>query len=181
LVTTVQKLATPEPAYSGAVLRDFRHCPRSTVGESSTNRTLSRETSGHERFSICSSIGADYRSPPECSLSFLINSSWDAPLSYPIERAFYGASGWLSFHPVDRCIEGGSFGEGVQRTIRLLRYFRHVIFLSQTLPLSHRLAFFFLCRPFSPNRIIGPCAWLPSPVLRRRQYIWGRPDWCASA
>src|SRR5579864_3857906 len=73
------------------------------------------------------------------------------------------------------------FGKGVQRTIRLLRHSRHVIFLSQTLRLSHQLASFALCRPVFPNPIVEPCVWLPSPVLPRTQYIWGRSDWCAGA
>lgn len=73
------------------------------------------------------------------------------------------------------------FGEGVQRTIRLLPHFRHVLFVSQALPLSHRLAFFSLCPLVFPNPIVVPCVWLPSPVLRRPQYIWGRSDWCVGA
>jgi hypothetical protein len=180
-VTTVQKLATPEAAYSGALVRDTRHCPRSTVGESSTNRTCPERLPATSDFRFArpsERIAEALRSVVFLSLSTLLGTS---PFPTPSREPFMVLPGGCLSALLADASRADHFGEGVLRTIRLLRYLRHVIFLSQTLPLSHRLAFFFLCRPVFPNRIIGPCAWLPSPVLRRRQYIWGRPDWCASA
>lgn len=65
---------------------------------------------GRKNYLFAGSDTGGERAAGQSSLYFLLSSSsWGVRLSYPIETAFYGTSGRLSFLPVCRCIEGRSF------------------------------------------------------------------------
>jgi hypothetical protein len=182
---------TPKPplgrgtarAHLSPIRKLFRNGLRKGLGfEIQCYHTAPKPTSGHEYFRLArhsERFTEALRSVAFLSFSALLLGT--SPFPTPSRELLMVLPGGCLSALLADASRANHFGEGVQRTIPLLRHFRHVIFLSQILQLSHRLAFFFLCRPVFPNRIIGPCAWLPLLVLRRRQYIWGRPDWCASA